>query len=820
MKKNLINTVAFLLCGAMFFGSCEDMLDAESNRVEYEFDNWTFNDSVYSVLGILNAVQQVGDRQVLLGELRGDLVSINENTLDDIKDISNFDFDAESNQYLAAKDYYAIINNCNVFLSRVDTNLTYDNQRLMLREYVAVKSVRAWTYMQLMKNHGHIPFFTEPVLTNGKAEEIMARTPADQLTVINFLINDIAPYENPAAYPMPKWQIPGFATAGMTAKLFMPIRVLLGDLYLWRASLRAEMTSYPLPFGNPNSDYALAAKCYTQYLTEDNKMNDATDVASHKKEKPDEDLTYYPSTGFAGRFLQSSFTNKINNFVAAIRYASTENVGSVSKLADIFAPVGAIGKKQLEASPAIRAISDRQTYLLRTGNENKYYYDIVNSKKFPGDQRIYSVVASQRGDDLNKTRYDNVIIKFNYDEANSLRFDGNTMLFTPKKPTTDIFLDRPEYVYLRLAEAFLGLEREGYTGAMELAMTVLKSGIKGECNLYWNPDTIDEYQLDADEEPIMAPMVDKDGDPVVLVKVENELDEEGNPVLDLNGDPVLIETEIPQYAPVVMAKVLSDYDAMLFDFSDKSFVNNNKGIHSRGSGFCEANNAYSLSDSCVAAHFGILPAEEKATIKVRLTNEDGSFTQWPVVKKDADGNDLYIEYVNAAGKTEKLPDYELDAEGNVTWEFAYEEKEVEVYTITDEQRLEYMYDKLIDEMALEMAFEGHRFGDLSRLATALANPEFLARRVAARNVATGDWRTAEGAEGWDGALFTRLLDKNNWYMPLPGNYLKPGITPADPAEPFIPTPDDEEEEGGENGDDTTDGTEGGDDTTGGETVNP
>ena len=68
MKKNLINTVAFLLCGAMFFSSCEDMLDAESNRVEYEFDGWTFNDSVYSVLGILNAVQQVGDKQVLLGD--------------------------------------------------------------------------------------------------------------------------------------------------------------------------------------------------------------------------------------------------------------------------------------------------------------------------------------------------------------------------------------------------------------------------------------------------------------------------------------------------------------------------------------------------------------------------------------------------------------------------------------------------------------------------------------------------------------------------------------------------------------------------------
>lgn len=810
MKKNFINTVAFLLCGAMFFGSCEDMLDAESNRVEYEFDNWTFNDSVYSVLGILNAVQQVGDRQVLLGELRGDLVTINGNTLDDVKNISNFEFDAESNQYLAAKDYFSIINNCNVFLSRVDTNLTYDNQRLMLREYVAVKSIRAWTYMQLMKNHGHIPFFTEPVLTNGKAEEIMSRTPADQLTVINYLINDIAPYENPAAYPMPKWEVPGYAEAGMTAKLFMPIRVLLGDLYLWRASLRAESTSYPLPYGNPNSDYALAAKCYTDYLTVDNKMTDGVHVASHGKEKPDEDLTYYPGTGFVNRFLQGSFSNNIGNFVAAIRYASNDNVGSVSKLATIFAPVAEAGKKQLEASAAIRAISNRQTYLHRTGDENKYYYDVINSKNFPGDLRIYSVVASQRADDLNKTRYDNMIIKFNIDQASSLHFDGGLMLFTPKNPTTDIFLDRPEYVYLRLAEAFLGLEREGWTGAKELAMTVLKSGIKGECNIYWNPDTTNVYTQETEDKYLTAPLLDEKGKAVVLIVAEEQVDEEGNPVLDADGNPVVVNVEVPQYAPVVYSAVTSTYGEIEFDFSATNFISNN-GIHSRGSGFTEANSAYALSDSCVAAHFGIQPAEEKKTVKIPVLNEDGSLTQWPVVKTDEEGNELFIEYVDAAGKTQKAPDYELDADGNVVWDFAYEEKEVEVYDVTDEQRMEFMYDKLIDEMALEMAFEGHRFGDLSRLATALGNPEFFARRVAARNVATGDWRTAEGAEGWNGELYVRLLNKDNWYLPLPNNYLQPSITPVAPADPYIPTPDDSETEDDdtedEAGDESNDGTE-------------
>ena len=36
MKKNFIYTVVFLLCGAISFSSCQDMLSVDSDRVEYE----------------------------------------------------------------------------------------------------------------------------------------------------------------------------------------------------------------------------------------------------------------------------------------------------------------------------------------------------------------------------------------------------------------------------------------------------------------------------------------------------------------------------------------------------------------------------------------------------------------------------------------------------------------------------------------------------------------------------------------------------------------------------------------------------------------
>ena len=123
MKKKLIYTIAFLLGGTFMFSSCDDMLNVDSNRVEYEFDDWTLNDSVYSVLGILKGVQGVADRQVLINELRADLVTVNETkAVIDVQELSRSEFNLGSNKYLDVKDYYAVINNCNIYLARPRTS--------------------------------------------------------------------------------------------------------------------------------------------------------------------------------------------------------------------------------------------------------------------------------------------------------------------------------------------------------------------------------------------------------------------------------------------------------------------------------------------------------------------------------------------------------------------------------------------------------------------------------------------------------------------------------------------------------------------------
>ena len=63
-------------------------------------------------------------------------------------------------------------------------------------------------------------------------------------------------------------------------------------------------------------------------------------------------------------------------------------------------------------------------------------------------------------------------------------------------------------------------------------------------------------------------------------------------------------------------------------------------------------------------------------------------------------------------------------------------------------------DYIINEMALEGAFEGYRFYDLMRISLRRNDPNYLAAPIAMR------WGTRNEA------LYTLLLDTKNWYLPL------------------------------------------------------
>lgn len=675
MKKNLIYTVTFLLCGAIFFSSCEDMLNVESDRVEYEFDDWALSDSVYSVLGILKSVQGVGDRQILLNELRADLITISdEKAVVDIQELSKSIFNLNSNEYLDVKDYYTIINNCNIYLARVDTSLEKNNVKLMLREYVAVKSVRAWTYLQLAINYNQVPYFTEPILTHSAAEDVMNKPMLGRNEIITNLIDDILPYENPSQFPMPQWDglklLNGASAIDITTgQLFMPIRLLLGEMYLWRAAA---------------GDYKRAAECFYNVITgagtneTGTKYNDRDYIAQYATEGGKS-----ASNGFARLFLPSNYnaTTSKPHYLALITYANDASLGTTSNLASVFSPQQEIGGAQVFASPGVISLAGRQVYRYYKGEDPEkpelVEYSNELGYELPGDLRIAATTYSQITTDENRKEYKNIIGKFNLEFAPAITgmLDQNP----PQYPATWIILARKELAYIRFAEALMGMEREGYKGAMNVAMEVLKVGVKDNYSLLLNPVYKERVLLDAKGDTLKNYTVDKvTGDTIVTNRMETYL--------------------------------ASCTDSVGFNFTALAFESN-RGLHSRGSGDSERNKYYALNDTCIARYLGCI---------------------------------------------EEVGDVE-----NLT------------ATITYEDSVNYVTDLIIDELALEFAWEGYRFGDLVRFSQALGDNNVLAKRVAGRAYNnTVSYRHPQFQ--FDAELYGKMIDESNWYLPLPGQVVEPG----------------------------------------------
>ncbi|MGC3978590.1 MAG: hypothetical protein QM751_10390 [Paludibacteraceae bacterium] len=178
MNKIILISRILILFGIMVFAfSCDDLLSTDTNRYMSVDDNLlnSPNDTVYSVLGILNKAQQLADRYVLVGELRADLLDVTENTDNDLRDLNNFSVDKSSSQFADTRDFYAVINNCNYFINRADTTLSEKGDKIFVREVNAVKTIRAWTYLQLGLNYGKATYFHNPILTVDDLKRIIKK---------------------------------------------------------------------------------------------------------------------------------------------------------------------------------------------------------------------------------------------------------------------------------------------------------------------------------------------------------------------------------------------------------------------------------------------------------------------------------------------------------------------------------------------------------------------------------------------------------------------------------------------------------------------
>lgn len=237
MKK--INQILIgIIVLAVLATSCDSMLEVNSERLIFPEDHKidSPNDSIYSMVGIFTKLQKLTDRYVLLGELRADLMDVTDYARPELLEINNLEISAD-NPYNAIEDYYSVINHCNYLINNIDTAFIAGGEKSLYKEYAAAKAIRAWTYMQIALNYGKAKYYNEPLLTVQDANKQFPEYTIEEL--VPALIQDLEPVKNA--------ETPGSISLGVdmsSEKLFFPIPLLLGDLYMWSGQFEKAAREY------------------------------------------------------------------------------------------------------------------------------------------------------------------------------------------------------------------------------------------------------------------------------------------------------------------------------------------------------------------------------------------------------------------------------------------------------------------------------------------------------------------------------------------------------------------------------------------------
>lgn len=411
-----------LLSTVIGFSSCSDMMDTSSDRVAYEDDNQLNNpnDSIYSVIGILAQIQKLGDRCVLWGELRGDLMTTDNNyAVTDLQKINSFSA-SDSNSYAGKRDFYTVINNCNYAIARMDTSITINQNKVMVPEYAQIKTLRAWTYLQLALIYGKVNYFTQPILSLDDSQKEFPSVSLGELT--QKLIEDIKPYA--ATRELDYGSVDGWSSS----QFFLPVRMLLGDLYLY------------------NNDYENAAKTYYDL------------IFSHK---------YTVSAGYASYWnsvtreeLVSSHVNAYRNDVIT-RMVFDSNLKSDHS--QLFKLTYNSEPSLLPCQQFIDSMSLRNHFHTEGSAISRYFIGDLRGCAEYSTGKIQADAYGKVAVDEAQARY--LITKFRNNLSGS---EGDD--FT-RRPLTSLAICRPSLLYLRYAEALNRL------GKHTLAFAVLKYGL-------------------------------------------------------------------------------------------------------------------------------------------------------------------------------------------------------------------------------------------------------------------------------------------------------------------------------------------------------
>lgn len=758
IKSIILSAVAGVTLGSALT-SCSDMLSPNSERHSHE----VAGDTLYSYWGILRSMQNVGERYIVLGECRGDLVDGTAYLSDSIKSILDFDQEKAidgSNRYLRASDYYHIINSCNAYLAQADTTLlTGTNQPYMMKEYAQVEAIRAWTYLQLIQVYGEVPFYTEPLLTTDDINSFIDN-PSHQKANADNLADLLEPFLTRALAIETQYGFPSYENYGYTrnvchsTKAMIPLNIILGDLYLTKGDKEscAKACQYYYNYlGNTRGTGHIAAggalpSGYNYVTLKDNRMDkpdyyrwqSGTAWTEVGKTEPNmESITAIPSSTnkLWGTVLRG--VNELFGYTSVISVSTDASDSITSASIRLDARYDA---KQLRASEGYFNLCNDQQFELLVGTSNQTVATMsLNVKDGFGDARQYWVMDVRQEYANGMTSTEKFVTKQN---------PGGS--FTTVYP----MIYRKSMVWLRFAEA---LNRAGYPS---YAFAILKNGL---CkNDAWYPkanssdyavkdsayyvtynSTILEETTDADGNTVTTPTQVQKVFPNIASNEDSPYRTKADVMAALLATGVA-EEDIDTY--IWTALSYENYpdencNAMLY-YLDAREVEKAPGFlnfdRTEFAGFSTGYECLYTTD--------LANIEGDSKIEQFSLSEDNStmgvHSRGCGIVPPSHNRESVYDYVKLIQKAAAKDGLTLDKKDIYNGNY-------------DAQIQNYVEDLIIDEMALELAFEGTRFFDLMRVAHRRGDASYLAERVSKRS----------GSK--NATLYNKLMDTKNWYFPLP-----------------------------------------------------
>lgn len=450
--------------------SCSDMLETDNESMVSNPELNAKTDSMFYALGIAQAMQQVADQYFYIGELRGELVTVDEaNTDKNLKELANYSASLD-NAYDSSYVFYKVINNCNYYLAHRDSTLKTGSTNVAIDEYIAVAAWRAWAYLQLARIYcGNadgltIPFYTEP-LTSISQIEAKAADPACQKN-LSQIVETLAPELEMLLSRYPNTRVPDFnepihpigttnwgeSKAIDMSKIFVPVQVILGDMYLETAQYQKaaeKYADYLCRYGvMPEERFSFRMRdditFPEDYSLDFNDMTDNYSFSFANNSNPKDVVSYIP-------MAVSSLNGKTTTVPLAFGY----DYYSINQSSDC----PRADNIQIQPSKAFYELTDSADYYYYPTSYNGQSVNTsypTNVKRYKAGDGRASITSLNSDPDL-------AILYRNPSDV--------TKTYVSKVKNANVYLYRTSTIYLHLAEALNAME---YTDA---AFAILKNGI-------------------------------------------------------------------------------------------------------------------------------------------------------------------------------------------------------------------------------------------------------------------------------------------------------------------------------------------------------